>query len=87
MTTSAFVRSFLLNTRYWWLEGVDTGTVRKGIADVFHLYDIENIAPDTGPFSWGVNWSNASSRCSTTFFGISIAPSSIPRYIPRDMER
>ena len=30
VTTSAFVRSFLLNTRYWWLEGVDTGTVRKG---------------------------------------------------------
>ena len=25
------VRSFLLNTRYWWLEGVDTAKLRKGI--------------------------------------------------------
>ncbi len=48
VTTSAFVRSFLLNTRYWWLEGVETGPLRKGIADVFNNHDIETLAPGYG---------------------------------------
>ncbi len=48
VTTSAFVRSFLLNTRYWWLEGAKTDGLRKNIADVFHRYEIETIAPGYG---------------------------------------
>ncbi len=47
-TTHDFVRSFLLNTRYWWLEGAHTRTLRKGIAAVFERYDIETIAPGYG---------------------------------------
>src|ERR1700675_40462 len=35
-TTSAReLRSFLLNTRYWWLEGAPTAAIRRGIAAVF----------------------------------------------------
>jgi glyoxylase-like metal-dependent hydrolase (beta-lactamase superfamily II) len=48
VTTSAFVRSFLLDTRYWWLEGAETGSLRRGIADVIERYDIDMIAPGYG---------------------------------------
>src|SRR5580692_5400476 len=37
------VRSFMLNTRYWWLEGAPTDTIRRGIGNVFDKYDIECI--------------------------------------------
>jgi hypothetical protein len=47
-TTAAQVRSFLLNTRYWWLEGGDTATLRRKLALVFDQYDIENLAPGYG---------------------------------------
>src|SRR5882724_8191418 len=48
-TTSAReLRSFLLNTRYWWLEGAPTGSIRRGIANVFDKYDVETIAPGYG---------------------------------------
>ena len=42
------VRSFMLNTRYWWLEGAPTSSIRRGIAEVFDKYDIETIAPGYG---------------------------------------
>jgi flavorubredoxin len=42
------VRSFLLNTRYWWLEGVDTAKLRKGMNDILNKHDIETIAPGYG---------------------------------------
>jgi hypothetical protein len=48
-TTSAReLRSFLLNTRYWWLEGAPTDSIRRGIADVFDQCDVETIAPGYG---------------------------------------
>ena len=55
VTTNAFVRSFLLNTRYWWVEGVETGHVRKGIAKVFDSYDIETLAPGYGAILRGLS--------------------------------
>jgi flavorubredoxin len=42
------VRSFLLNTRYWWLEGVNTGPLRDAVAKVADTYDIETLAPGYG---------------------------------------
>ncbi len=47
-TAPAAVRSFMLNTRYWWLEGAPTDSIRRGIAKVFDAYDIETIAPGYG---------------------------------------
>jgi hypothetical protein len=48
-TTSALeLRSFLLNTRYWWLEGAPTDSIRRGIGDVFDKHDVETIAPGYG---------------------------------------
>jgi len=47
-TTVGELRSFLLNTRYWWLEGAPTDTIRRGIGIVFDNFDVETIAPGYG---------------------------------------
>jgi hypothetical protein len=47
-TTINEVMSFLLNTRYWWLEGATTDNLRRGLASIFEQYDIETIAPGYG---------------------------------------
>src|SRR5258708_28156601 len=47
-TSARHIRSFMLNTRYWWLEGAPTDSIRRGIGDVFDKYDIETIAPGYG---------------------------------------
>jgi flavorubredoxin len=47
-TSTRDVRSFLLNTRYWWLDGAPTDSIRRGIDKVFDSYDIETIAPGYG---------------------------------------
>jgi flavorubredoxin len=47
-TSAREVRSFLLNTRYWWLDGAPTDSIRRGIGDIFDKYDIETIAPGYG---------------------------------------
>lgn len=47
-TTPDQIRSFLLNTRYWWLEGGKTTELRRKLAAVFDKYPIENIAPGYG---------------------------------------
>ena len=47
-TSPRDVRSFMLNTRYWWLEGAPTDSIRRGIGNVFDKFDIECIAPGYG---------------------------------------
>ena len=47
-TSERELRSFLLNTRYWWLEGAPTHSIRRGIAEVFARCDVETIAPGYG---------------------------------------
>src|SRR5260370_1801132 len=49
------VRSFMLNTRYWWLEGAPTDSIRRGIGNVFDTYDIDRIAPGYGCILRGPN--------------------------------
>src|SRR5499427_7214493 len=44
-TSQSDVRSFMLNTRYWWLEGAPTDATRRGIDKIFDTCDIETIAP------------------------------------------
>ena len=43
-----FIKSFMLNTRYWWLEGAKTRLLRENIRRVFNEYDITTIAPGYG---------------------------------------
>ena len=47
-TSERELRSFLLNTRYWWLEGAPTQSIRRGIAEIFARCDVETIAPGYG---------------------------------------
>jgi flavorubredoxin len=47
-TTAGHVQSFLLNTRYWWLEGGKTTELRRKLAAIFEKYPIETIAPGYG---------------------------------------
>ena len=47
-TDVSWVRSFLLNTRYWWLEGAEIDGLRQKVYEVFNRYDIETIAPGYG---------------------------------------
>jgi len=42
------VRSFLLNTRYWWLEGVNTAPLRDEVTKLVDSLDIETLAPGYG---------------------------------------
>src|SRR5262249_52084354 len=44
-TSPGHIRAFLLNPRYWWLEGAPTDSIRRGIGNVFGTYDVETIAP------------------------------------------
>lgn len=48
VTTNSFVRSFLLGTGFWWLEGARCAPLRKGVRRVFETYDIEMICPGYG---------------------------------------
>ena len=54
-TSLADVRSFMLNTRYWWLEGAPTDSIRRGIGAMFDKYDIETLAPGYGCILSGRN--------------------------------
>ena len=45
---SQFIKSFMLNTRYWWLEGAKTRILRENIRRAFDEYDISTIAPGYG---------------------------------------
>ena len=83
----ALVRSFLLNTRYWWLEGVRTGPLREGVAKVFETYDIETLAPGYGAIIRGRDLVEKQFRIFDEVLASldrSIQPS---RYVDRDEER
>ena len=45
---SQFIKSFMLNTRYWWLEGAKTRILRDNVRNIFKKYDITTIAPGYG---------------------------------------
>jgi hypothetical protein len=47
-TSADHIRSFLLNTRYWWLQGGSTSSLRRKLGEVFDKYEIETIAPGYG---------------------------------------
>ena len=81
------VRSFLLNTRYWWLEGVHTGPLREAVAKVFENYDIENLAPGYGAIFRGRALVEKQFRIFDEVLASldrSVQPS---RYVDRDEER
>jgi hypothetical protein len=81
------VRSFMLNTRYWWLEGAPTDSIRRGIGDVFDKYDIETIAPGYGCILRGRKVVARHYRMLDEFLKACDKSVAVSRYVTRDEER
>jgi flavorubredoxin len=86
-TSPRDVRSFMLNTRYWWLEGAPTDTIRRGIAKVFDTYDIECIAPGYGCILRGRNVVARHYKMLDDFLAACDKSVAVSRYVFRDEER
>jgi hypothetical protein len=86
-TSLAEVRSFMLNTRYWWLEGAPTDAIRRGIDKVFDSYDIETIAPGYGAILSGRNVVERHYRMLDEFLKACDKSVAVSRYVGRDEER
>ncbi len=86
-TTTADIRSFMLNTRYWWLEGAPTDSIRRGIAEVFDKYDIETIAPGYGCILRGRNVVARHYAMLDEFLKACDKSRMVSRYVSRDEER
>jgi hypothetical protein len=81
------VRSFMLNTRYWWLEGAPTDAMRRGIGAIFDKFDIETIAPGYGPILSGRNVVERHYRMLDEFLAACDKSRMVSRYVTRDEER
>ena len=81
------VRSFMLNTRYWWLEGAPTDTIRRGIGAIFDKYDIETVAPGYGCILSGRNVVERHYRMLDEFLKNCDKSVATSRYVFRDEER
>jgi flavorubredoxin len=81
------VRSFMLNTRYWWLEGAPTDAIRRGIAKVFETYDVETIAPGYGCILSGRRVVERHYQMLDAFLQACDKSVAVSRYVPRDEER
>ena len=81
------VRSFMLNTRYWWLEGVTTDSMRRGIGDIFDKHDIETIAPGYGCILRGREVVKRHYRMLDEFLKACDKSVAVSRYVTRDEER
>jgi hypothetical protein len=86
-TSARELRSFLLNTRYWWLEGAPTDSIRRGIANVFDKYDIETIAPGYGCILRGRNVVARHYRMLDEILKGLDESGAVSRYVGRDEER
>jgi hypothetical protein len=86
-TSARDIRSFMLNTRYWWLEGVSTDSMRRGIGDIFDKHDIETIAPGYGCILRGRKVVARHYRMLDEFLKASDKSVAVSRYVTRDEER
>jgi hypothetical protein len=86
-TTERELRSFMLNTRYWWLEGAPTDSIRRGIGDVFDKCDVETIAPGYGCILRGRKVVARHYRMLDEFLKTCDKSVAVSRYVSRDEER
>lgn len=86
-TSPRDVRSFMLNTRYWWLEGAPMDSIRRGIGAVFDKYDIETIAPGYGCILRGRNVVARHYQMLDEFLKACDKSVAVSRYVTRDEER
>ncbi|MFY0610006.1 MAG: hypothetical protein JXQ99_00670 [Hyphomicrobiaceae bacterium] len=87
VTSTDFVRSFLLNTRYWWLDGAALATIRAGVAEVFKTYDIETIAPGFGAVLKGPDIVERQFSVLDEILRDADRTKVEPYYVPRSMQR
>jgi hypothetical protein len=81
------IRSFMLNTRYWWLVGVSTDSMRRGIGDIFDKHDIETIAPGYGCILRGRKVVARHYRMLDELLKACDKRVAVSRYVTRDEER
>src|SRR3984893_8126947 len=86
-TSMRDIRSFMLNTRYWWLEGAPTDSIRRGIGNVFDTYDIETIAPGYGCILRGRDVVARHYQMLDEFLKACDKSVAVSRYVTRDEER
>ena len=86
-TSMRDVRSFLLNTRYWWLEGAPTDSIRRGIADIFDKCDVETIAPGYGCILHGRKVVARHAELLDEILKALDKSVAVSRYVDRDEER
>src|SRR5262245_47809593 len=86
-TTGRELRSFMLNTRYWWLEGAPTDVIRRGIDLVFDTCDIETIAPGYGCILRGRKVVARHYQLLDEFLRACDKSVAVSRYVTRDEER
>jgi hypothetical protein len=86
-TATNDIRSFMLNTRYWWLEGAPTDSIRRGIGEIFDKYDVETIAPGYGCVLRGRNVVARHYAMLDEFLEASDKSRMVSRYVSRDEER
>jgi flavorubredoxin len=86
-TSPADLRSFMLNTRYWWLEGAPTDSIRRGIANVFDKWDVETIAPGYGCILRGKKLVERHYQMLDDFLKACDKSRMVSRYVTRDEER
>lgn len=87
VTDFAFVRSFLLNTRYWWIEGANLSPVRKAVNDVFERFDIQTIAPGYGTMLRGRKHVERQFEVLDEVLERLDRTNIRPAYVPRGLER
>lgn len=86
-TDFPFVRSFLLNTRYWWIEGANLSPIRKAVAEVYDRFDIETIAPGYGTIMSGRRHVDKQFEVLDDVLEQLDRTKIAPAYVPRGLER
>jgi hypothetical protein len=86
-TSPPELRSFMLNTRYWWLEGAPTDQIRRGIGEVFDKFDVETIAPGYGCILRGRKVVAQHYQLLDDFLKSCDKSVAVSRYVFRDEER
>ena len=87
VTDFSFVRSFLLNTRYWWIEGANLSPIRKAVAEVYDRFDIETIAPGYGTILNGRRHVDRQFEVLDDVLDQLDRKKVAPAYVPRGLER
>jgi len=87
VTDFKFVRSYLLNTRYWWIEGAHTKPIRNAIDDIYSRFNIQTIAPGYGTILRGRNHVVNQFKVLDEVLEKLDRRHILPAYVPRGLER